>query len=124
MKRIRSINRFPLLAFASLALSLASSPSAFANDVDFYPNGFVSSAIREAQAARVAATAQSASEQSAAASASAQKSRAQVVAETREAARLGLLNTSEAGLAQPTPAQARQIELAGVRAVGNNASSQ
>jgi hypothetical protein len=47
------------------------------------------------------------------------KSRAQVVAETLEAARLGLLTYGELGPKQPTPAQERQIELAGMRAAAN-----
>jgi hypothetical protein len=45
------------------------------------------------------------------------KPREQVVAETLEAARLGLLGYGELGLKQPTPAQERQIELAGMRAL-------
>jgi len=107
------MKRIHLLAFAALAAS----SSAFADDVDYYPNGFVSSAIREAQAARTAAPSRAAGDANTA-TAHVQKSRAQVVAETREAARLGLLNTSEAGAVQPTPEQAHQIELAGLRAVG------
>ena len=49
------------------------------------------------------------------------KSRAQVAAETREAGRLGLL--SRYGEQEPkraTPAQERQIELAGLRAIGQD----
>jgi hypothetical protein len=47
------------------------------------------------------------------------KSRAQVVAETREAARLGLLGGyGELGPKQATPEQEKQIEVAGMRAVG------
>jgi len=45
------------------------------------------------------------------------KARAQVVAETLEAARLGLLTYGELGPQQATPAQEHQIELAGMRAV-------
>lgn len=45
------------------------------------------------------------------------KTRAQVVAETLEAARLGLLTYGELGPKRATPAQERQIELAGMRAV-------
>ena len=113
------MKRIHLLAIAALAAS----SSAFANDVDFYPNGFASSAIREAQAARVAELARPGGDANAAAPAPTQKSRAQVVAETREAARLGLLSTGEAGAFQPTPEQARRVELAGQRAVGTEAAS-
>lgn len=52
------------------------------------------------------------------------KSRAQVAAETREAARLGLL--SRYGEQEPkhaTPEQERQIELAGLRAIGQTTAS-
>jgi len=46
------------------------------------------------------------------------KTRAQVVAETREAARLGLLvNRGELGPRIATPEEERQIELAGLRVV-------
>jgi Domain of unknown function (DUF4148) len=45
------------------------------------------------------------------------KPRAQVVAETLEAARLGLLTYGELGPKQPSPAQERQIEMAGMRAL-------
>ena len=45
--------------------------------------------------------------------------RAQVLAETREAARLGLLSSyGEAGPKQATFAQEQQIHLAGLRAIG------
>ena len=111
------MKRTPLLAL----VALAACSSAFANDVDYYPNGFVSSAIREAQAARVVELARPAGGQ--AHTAPAPKSRVQVVAETREAARLGLLNTGEAGTFQPTTEQTRQVELAGLRALGSEAAS-
>jgi hypothetical protein len=84
-------------------VALAASSSAFAEDVDFYPNGFVSSVIREAQSETDKAVAA--------------KTRAQVVAETREAARLGLLNYGEAGPREATSEQAVRIEEAGLRAV-------
>lgn len=52
------------------------------------------------------------------------KSRAQVIAETREAARLGLLaSRGEAGPIQPTAEQEQQIRLAGLRAIGNTAAA-
>jgi hypothetical protein len=99
-----SMKRLHLL---TLTAALAATAPAFANDVDFYPNGFLSSAIAAAQADR-----------SAHATAVARKTRAQVVAETREAARLGLLTSGEADVVSATPAQERQIEQAGFRAVG------
>lgn len=51
------------------------------------------------------------------------KPRAQVVAETLEAARLGLLTYGELGPKQPTAAQERQIEMAGRRALERLAAS-
>jgi hypothetical protein len=45
------------------------------------------------------------------------KTRAQVRAETIEAARLGLIGYGELGAKQATPEQERQIELAGMRAL-------
>jgi hypothetical protein len=83
-----------------IAAGLLAATSAFANDVDLLPNGYLSAAIRAAQSAPSA------------------KSRAQVVAETREAARLGLLNVGEAGITlDVTPEQLHQIEQAGLRAL-------
>jgi len=52
----------------------------------------------------------------------AQKTRAQIVAETREARRLGLLDgRGELGPIVATPEQQRQIELAGLRVIGDTA---
>lgn len=108
----------------TLTAALAATAPAFANDVDFYPNGFVSSAIRAAQADRFAhATASGAVGASDSGSAVARKTRAQIVAETREAARLGLMTSGEADLVIATPAQERQVEQAGLRAVGIEAAS-
>jgi hypothetical protein len=76
---------------------LAASSSAVAQDVDFQPHGFVSAVMREAKADQRAA-------------AHVGEPRAQARAEVLEAARLGLLNNSEAANAHPTPQQARQIE--------------
>ena len=98
---------------------IAASP-AFADDVDLLPHGYVSAAIRAAQSdssGRVAATPASITDAGAQPpSVPSVKSRAQIVAETREAARLGLLNGSEGGI-DITPEQLRQIEQAGLRAV-------
>jgi len=53
------------------------------------------------------------------------KSRAQVVAETREAARLGLLSGyGELGPKQATAAQEREIQLAGLHAIGQTAATE
>ena len=105
-----------------IAAGLLAATSAFANDVDLLPNGYISAAIRAAQSgstARVAAPAAlgevAGTQQSEAPSS---KSRAQVVAETREATRLGVLNVGEAGITfDVTPEQLRQIEQAGLRAL-------
>ena len=110
------MKRFHLLALAALA---ASAP-AFADDVDILPYGFVSSVIRSMQSskAQVGSPAVSVGEAGAATTeVVATKSRAQVVAETREAEHLGLVNYGEAGPVQATPEQAHQIEQAGLRAI-------
>ena len=51
------------------------------------------------------------------------KPRAQVVAETLEAKRLGLLTYGELGPMPATPAQEQQIQMAGMRAVERMASA-
>jgi hypothetical protein len=107
------MKRIHLLTVATFALAAA--PAIASDDVDFHPNGFLSSAIRATQSAAAAERA-AARADAATAIAPATKSRAQVAAETREAARLGLLNRGEAGAAAPTAEQARRIEQAGARA--------
>jgi hypothetical protein len=102
------MKRAHLIAIAALAASA----SAYANDVDFYPNGFVSSVIQAAQAER---------QPSARSPSSA--TRAQVVAETHEAERLGVLHSGEAGPAATTPEQEHRIKQAGLRALGIEAAS-
>jgi hypothetical protein len=114
-----SMKRLHLL---TLTAALVATAPAFANDVDFYPNGFLSSAIRAAQADRSAHAAR-ATGASDSVNGLARKTRAQVVAETREAAQLGLLTSGEADLVIATPAQERQIEQAGLRALGIEAES-
>jgi hypothetical protein len=108
------MKRIHLLTIAALAA--AASPALAQGDVDFHPHGYLSSAIRATHASAVSVAATGADNDAALASAG--KSRAQVVAETREAARLGLLNRTEAGPAEPTPEQSRRIEQAGLRALG------
>jgi 4-hydroxyphenylpyruvate dioxygenase-like putative hemolysin len=112
-----SMNRKLLVAVGLIAAS-----SAFADDVDLVPNGYVSSVIRAAQSnpiERAAAAPASISEAGVKPSdASPAKTRAQLVAETREAARLGLLKVGEDGIAvNVTPEQLHQIEQAGLQAV-------
>jgi hypothetical protein len=110
------MKRLHLLALAAFA---ASAP-AFADDVDVLPYGYVSSVIRSTQADKTQIVRPAASVGEAGAVSTvvvATKSRAQVAAETREAARLGLLNYGEAGPVQPTSEQAHQVEQAGQRAV-------
>jgi len=111
------MKRYYLLAFATLA---ASSP-VFADDVDVLPNGFVSSVIRQVQADgnRNYSVTTSLGETGAART----KSPAQVIAETREADRLGLLSHGESYAVEATPEQARQIEQAGLRALAIESAS-
>ena len=104
-----------------LAAGLAIATSAFADDVDLVPNGYVSSVIQAAQvnsSERVGQESIGEAGEKVSPVTSA-KTRAQVVAETREAARLGLLNNvGEAGFTTDvTPEQLRQIEQAGLRAL-------
>ena len=104
------------------AVGLVVASPAFADDVDLLPNGYVSSVMRAAQAnsskdlAAVGSIGEPGENPSHTTSA---KTRAQVIAETREAARLGLLNNvGEAGITvDVTPEQLHQIEQAGLRAV-------
>jgi hypothetical protein len=111
---------------------LSLSTSVFANDVDpfgFDREAFVSTRSRaevvaELKAAKAAGElpvfgdigVQVADEPSF-------KPRAQVVAETLEAARLGLLSYGETGPKQATPAQERQIQMAGLRALARLAAT-
>lgn len=107
------MNRRFLVAAALAAASF----SAFASDVDLVPNGYLSSVIREAQSRSIERAARAIHEADAPLSHEPYLvTRAQVVAETREAARLGLLNVGEAGTVNATPEQLRQIEQAGLRA--------
>jgi hypothetical protein len=104
--------------FLAAAALTAASFSAFAGDVDLLPNGYLSSVIREAQSRPVErAAARAIGEANAPLSNEPSlKTREQVVAETREAVRQGLLNVGEAGTVNPTPEQLLQIEQAGLRA--------
>lgn len=107
-----------------LAVVLAVAGPAFADDVDIVPHGFVSKVIRETQLGTSPATEVSNGEAPLTATGSGSKVlRAQVAAETREAARLGLLHSGEAGPVQATPAQEALIRAVGQRAVGIEAAS-
>jgi len=111
-----------------LLIALLAAAPAFANDVD--PFGFEKehfSATRpRAEVAAELKRAQQAGELPVAGEigqkfvdAPSRKTRAQVVAETLEARRLGLLvNRGELGPVVATPEQDRQVELAGLRAIG------
>lgn len=103
------------LAAAALA---AASFATFASDVDLLPNGYVSSVIREAQSRSIERAAPRAIGEANAplSNEPSLKTREQVVAETREASRQGLLNVGEADTVTATPEQLRQIEQAGLRA--------
>jgi hypothetical protein len=116
----------------ALALSILASTPAWANDIDpfgFEKEHFIASRSRadvvaDLQAAQAAGQLPVAGEVGVRfAEAPSTKPRAQVVAETREAARLGLLSYGEAGPKQATPAQERQIELAGIQAVAHLAAA-
>jgi hypothetical protein len=114
-----------------LAASLLAASTAFANDIDpfgFEKQVFVSTKSR----AEVAADAQQAlalgqtsrGEIVYVESTPSVKTRTQVVAETKEAGRLGLLaSRGEAGPAQPTAEQEQLIRVAGLRAIGNSAAA-
>lgn len=95
------------------AAGLIAASSAFANDVDMLPNGYVSAVIRDAQSESTRR----------AANASAVKTRSQATAEIREAARLGLLNAGGTGAVDVTPEQLRQIEQAGLRALAGDSAA-
>jgi hypothetical protein len=111
-----------------LLIALLAAAPAFANDVDpfgFEKEHFTGTHTR-AEVAADLKRAQQAGEMPVAGEigvkfldAPSRKTRAQVVAETLEAGRLGLLvNRGELGPVMATPAQERQIELAGLHAIG------
>jgi hypothetical protein len=114
-----------------ILLSLLAASSAFANDIDpfgFEKQPFVGTKSRTEVAAdakqAMAADQISRGEFVHVEPTKSVKSRAQVVAETREAARLGLLTSrGDAGLPEATPEQERQIRLAGERANGKTAAA-
>ncbi|MFZ5539430.1 MAG: hypothetical protein ACOY5V_06800 [Pseudomonadota bacterium] len=114
-------------------IALLAAAPVYAAQIDLTPHGSVSAATRSAKS-----MAQAHSESKAGASPNetmpgeagvkfasepSTRSRAQVAAETREAARLGLLSYGEAGPVQATPEQERQIRRAGLRALGIDAAA-
>lgn len=116
------MNKLVLLA------SLLASTTVFAHDVD--PNGFekehftgsMSRAEAIAQSKKPFVTSIRIDDQGRAITAPSTRSRAQVAAETREAARLGLMRYGEQSPAQGNAEQEEQIRLAGERAIGHSAS--
>lgn len=116
-----------------ILIAMLASTTAFANDIDpfgFEKQQFVSTKSRaevaaDAKAALAAGQIPQGEFVYVAEAPVSQKTRAQVIAETREAARLGLLaSRGEAGPVQPTAAQEAQIKLAGLRAIGATAEVQ
>jgi hypothetical protein len=114
----------------ALLASLLVSTSVFANDVD--PNGFeqqhfngsMTRAEALAQARTPTALGIKVDDQGRAITTPSTKARAQVAAEQREAARLGLMKFGEIGAVQATADQERQITVAGLRAIGQSATSE
>lgn len=115
------------LILASLVVSTA----VFANDVD--PNGFEKQHFQSSMTRSEAVTASKAApapsiridDQGRAITAPSKKSRAQVEAETREAARLGLLRNDDVrGQARGSVEQEQQINLAGQRASNQSATTE
>ena len=111
-----------------LLASLVVSTSVFANDVDpmgFEKEHFNSSMSREeAVASSKAKSAPSIriDDQGRAITAPSVLPRAQVAAETREAARMGLIRHGELGPVQATVEQEAQIKHVGLRSIGSAAS--
>ena len=118
------MNAKTLIATA-LFVSFAGTGAAFAQEgtQDFPASALKSSTTRAEVIADLKAApydaAASYGEASAAPKAASTLSRVQVVAETREAMRLGLIDTNERGAAVATPAQLEQIRAAGLRALNN-----
>lgn len=114
-------------------IALLAAAPVYAADIDIAPYGDVSEAMRGAKSfaqAQYGSKAAAAAHEATVGEAGVRfavepstKSRAQVAAEAREAARLGLLARAEAGLVQATAEQERQIWLAGLRALGIDAAS-
>lgn len=114
-------------------LALLATAAVYAADIDIAPYGYVSEAMRSTKSSAQAQNGSNAAPTAHEATVGeagvrfavepSTKSRAQVAAEAREAARLGLLARGEADLVQATAEQERQIRLAGLRALGIDAAS-
>jgi Tfp pilus assembly protein FimT len=118
------------MKLAFVVASLLVSSAAVAHDVDpygFEQDHFASTMTRSEAIAR-SKLPQTVSiridDQGRAITAPSTLSRAQVAAETREAARLGLLRYTQLGPVQATPEQEQQIRLAGLRAVKHSAAAE
>jgi hypothetical protein len=122
------MNAKTLIATA-LFVSFAGTGAAFAQEgtQDFPAPVLKSSTTRAEVIAHLNAAprneAASYGEASVAPKAASQLSRAQVVAETREAARLGLTETSDGNVRVATSAQLEQIRAAGLRALDNGVTT-
>lgn len=118
------------MKLALVVASLLVSSAAVAHDVD--PYGFeqdhFTSAMTRAEAIARSKLPQTVSiridDQGRAVTSPSTKSRAQVAAETREAARLGLLRYTQLGPVQATVEQEQQIKLAGLRAINQSAAAE
>ena len=115
------MNRTTLIATVTTLVALAGAGSAFAvegtqdfNDTPVVSTTSRADVIREARAGLD----QVEGEASAAPMPASTLSRAQVVAEAREAVRLGVAGSDETGTRITTPEQLESIRLAGLRAVG------
>jgi Domain of unknown function (DUF4148) len=120
------------LMIATTLVALLGAGSAFAAEgtQDFQPSSIQSTKSRADVKAELAAAQRDGTletrnygEASAAPKAASTLSRAQVVAETREALRLGLLDRYDGYAPEPTAAQLEQIRQAGMRAVSDNVAA-
>jgi hypothetical protein len=116
------MNRTSLIAAVTTFIALSGAGSAFAVEgtQDFSNTSSLSSQSREAVRSELAAAARVGAlvrgEASAAPVPASTQSRAVIVAETREALRLGVAGSDEAEIRIATPSQQEAIRLAGLRA--------
>jgi hypothetical protein len=123
------MNRTTLIAAATAFIALAGAGSAFAVEgTQEFTTQTLSTQSRDDVRSEVAAAARAGTlirgEASAAPVPSSTQSRAVVVAETREALRLGVVGANEAEIRTATPAQQEAIRLAGLRAVEGTSVAQ
>jgi hypothetical protein len=106
------------------AALIGATPAFAASDVDIVPYGYVAQAMRATKLSAQAAARPAVGESGIVFSdAPAAKPRLQVIAETQEAARLGLLAQGEGDQALPNARQNEQIRQAGLRALGVHTAS-